>query len=176
MSVCTNCLDSNCRRHPLQDHGKRSSEMRAQAKRVKSDMLGDLIKSSIEREQAKDRGTEAEELETYKRELAEEREKLLNKKPKKRRVTAEEEALSKNSTLHSSVVSAMLAHSGSSGSSSSEGESESGDRERRRRSKKEKKAKKDKKSKKDKRDRKEKRHRRDKEKDSEGDKDHAESR
>jgi hypothetical protein len=48
------------------------------------------------------------------REIAQERERMLNKK--KRKLTSKEEELTRNSSLHASVVSALLDHSDSEGS------------------------------------------------------------
>ncbi len=55
MAQCDNCLRGYCKRHPLQDHGKRSTALLAKAKDMQKTSISDLLKQKLASLQAEAR-------------------------------------------------------------------------------------------------------------------------
>ena len=149
MSMCDGCLQRMCRRHPLQDHGRRANDIKSKLnstvdeKSRLSKSYNELIRAQITKLENQQKGTSEDDINSYRQQMDSEREKASKKK--KRKMSDGEKELALNSGLHSSILSAMMEHS-----DEEEGEDEvsSSDDEEHRSSKRQKKEKKEKKEKK----------------------------
>ncbi len=109
--MCTSCLQGICRRHPLQDHGKRMADIKSKIgsnyKENLSKTSTQLIQEEIDRLKAASRGTEDEDILEYKASMEKER-KFAEKRDRKLFGSIEEERLSKTGKLNPSVISLMM--------------------------------------------------------------------
>jgi hypothetical protein len=164
MSMCDGCLQRMCRRHPLQDHGKRASEIKTklnstvdQTSRI-TQSYNDLIRAQITKLENEAKGTSEDDVNSYRQQMDTEREKAHKKK--KRKMSDAEKDLALNTGLCSSILSVMMEHSddekeGEGSSSSDEEHPKSSKKSKKEKKEKKKKKSKDKKSKKEKKEKKE---------------------
>lgn len=126
MSKCPGCLQGLCRRHPLQDHGQREAHLSAKAAEAgigNSKSACDLIKMQIEKLQNAVKGTTEEDQDEYR--LGLELDRRMAEKRKRKSMSSEHLDLAMKSSLHASVLSAMMApdsEADTEGSSSSSSE------------------------------------------------------
>ena len=142
MAMCTTCLQGLCRRHPLQDHGRREKAIKEKLESVTGGgstggaggglassrtSFGDLIKAQIERLESEKKGTAEEENDRYRRHLDEQRAKEIADAGSSAHKKKHKEAAALHPGLRADVAALLMSSSDSDYDSDSSSRSSSSD-------------------------------------------------